>query len=145
MNDVTAATLLQEGLRQLCPSQLGLYTPLMDYIYLLAKWNKAYNLTAIRDVPSMVTKHLLDSLALLPYLKGARILDVGTGAGLPGVVLALAKPTSHFVLLDSNGKKTSFLQEVRRVLQLKNSEIIQSRAELYRDTTGFDTVLSRAF
>lgn len=118
---------------------------LMQYLLLLQKWNAAYNLTAIRDIESMVTKHLLDSLAILPFIHGTRILDVGTGAGLPGIPLALAKPNLHYVLLDSNGKKIRFLHEAKRQLDLKNTEIVEFRVENYRPTQGFDTVLSRAF
>ena len=105
---------LHEGMRQ-----LGLHLPsegLLHYLNLLHKWNHAYNLTAVRDMDSMVTRHLLDSLAILPWIKGDRLLDVGSGAGLPGIPLALALPELHVVLLDSNGKKIRFLQEVKRAL-----------------------------
>lgn len=118
---------------------------LMHYLSLLYKWNQAYNLTAVRDMDSMVTRHLLDSLAILPWVKGPRVLDVGTGPGLPGVPLALANPELHVVLLDSNGKKIRFLQEVKRALALDNVEIVQTRVESYLPTQGFDTVTSRAF
>ncbi|MGL5742292.1 MAG: 16S rRNA (guanine(527)-N(7))-methyltransferase RsmG [Legionella sp.] len=120
-------------------------SPLADYLFLLHKWNIAYNLTAVRDLESMVSKHLLDSLAILPWLKGDRIIDVGTGPGLPGLPLAIAKPELNFVLLDANGKKTRFLNEVKRQLNLKNVEIVQFRVENYLPAQGFDTVLSRAF
>ncbi len=128
--------------------QLGLdfaIDKLLQYLALLHKWNQAYNLTAIRDLNSMVTLHLLDSLAILPWVHGHRILDVGTGAGLPGVPLALANPSLHVVLLDSNGKKIRFLQEVKRALALDNIEMIQTRVESYRPPSNFDTVTSRAF
>lgn len=118
---------------------------LLNYLSLLHKWNQAYNLTAIRDMKAMVTKHLLDSLAILPWLHGSRILDVGTGAGLPGIPLAIARPDLHVVLLDSNGKKARFLQEVKRVLALNNIDIMQTRVENYYPTQNFDTVTSRAF
>lgn len=117
----------------------------MQFLLLLKKWNQAYNLTAIRDIDAMVTMHLLDSLAILPWVTGPRVLDVGSGAGLPGIPLALAKPDTHFVLLDSNGKKVRFIQEVKRVLKLQNVEAIQIRAENYHPETDFDTVTSRAF
>lgn len=94
---------LAEGLQQF--NLQALLPSLSDYLFLLNKWNLAYNLTAIRDLESMVGKHLLDSLAILPWLKGNQIIDVGTGAGLPGIPLALARPDFNFVLLDSNGKK----------------------------------------
>jgi 16S rRNA (guanine527-N7)-methyltransferase len=119
--------------------------PLLNYLLLLDKWNKTYNLTAIRDVNEMVAKHLLDSLAILPWIQGLRIIDVGTGAGLPGIPLAIARPDIKVTLLDSNGKKTRFLQEVQRNLGLKNLEIVQFRVEDYHPSLGFDTVLSRAF
>lgn len=119
--------------------------PLMDYLTLLQKWNKAYNLTAIREPRDMVTHHLLDSLAIVPWINGARLLDVGTGAGLPGIPLAIALPDLHVTLLDSNGKKMRFLREVKRVLKLDNIEIVQSRVEAYHPSSGFDTVTSRAF
>ncbi|HBI22147.1 MAG TPA: 16S rRNA (guanine(527)-N(7))-methyltransferase RsmG [Legionella sp.] len=128
--------------------QLGLDVAvdrLLQYLMLLHKWNQAYNLTAIRDLNRMVTLHLLDSLAILPWVHGHRILDVGTGAGLPGVPLALVNPSLHVVLLDSNGKKIRFLQEVKRVLALDNIEMVQTRVENYHPTSHFDTVTSRAF
>lgn len=118
---------------------------LLQYLSLLYKWNQAYNLTAVRDMDSMVTRHLLDSLAILSWVKGPRVLDVGTGPGLPGIPLALANPALQVVLLDSNGKKIRFLQEVKRALALDNIEIVQSRVENYLPTQGFDTVTSRAF
>lgn len=119
--------------------------PLMQYLLLLAKWNQAYNLTAIRDIESMVTRHLLDSLAILPWATGQRILDVGSGAGLPGIPLALAQPDKQFVLLDSNGKKVRFMQEAKRALKLDNLEVVQIRVENYHPEKVFDTVMSRAF
>ena len=118
---------------------------LSTYLSLLHKWNKAYNLTAIRDIDTMVLRHLKDSLSIIPFIKGSHLIDVGTGAGLPGLVIAIAKPDIHMTLLDSNGKKTRFLQEVKRVLALNNIEIIQSRAERYHPEARFDTVISRAF
>ncbi|KTD11649.1 glucose inhibited division protein B GidB [Legionella gratiana] len=135
--------LLEEGLRSFDLEPI--ITSLSEYLSLLNKWNSTYNLTAIRDVETMVSKHIFDSLAILPWLNGTRIIDVGTGAGLPGIPLALAKPEINFILLDSNGKKTRFLNEVKRQLNLKNVEIVQFRVENYRSTQGFDTVLSRAF
>jgi 16S rRNA (guanine527-N7)-methyltransferase len=134
---------LEHGLEQFNLGSLA--SPLLEYLLLLDKWNKAYNLTAIRDLESMVNKHILDSLAILPWLKGSHIIDVGTGAGLPGIPLAIARPDKHFVLLDSNGKKVRFLQEIKRALGLKNLEIVQSRVENYHPGQGFDTVTSRAF
>jgi 16S rRNA (guanine527-N7)-methyltransferase len=118
---------------------------LLHYLLLLDKWNQAYNLTAIRDIQSMVARHILDSLAILPWIKGLRLLDVGTGPGLPGIPLALARPELQVVLLDSNGKKIRFLQEVKRTLNIDNIEIIQTRVENYHPPLGFDTVTTRAF
>lgn len=135
--------LLKQGLEQFNLSALS--TPLFHYLSLLNKWNAAYNLTAIRDMESMVSKHLLDSLAVLPWLQGDYILDVGTGAGLPGIPLAIAQPQRRFVLLDSNGKKVRFLNEVKRQLALTNLEVVQFRVENYHPNQGFDTVTSRAF
>lgn len=135
--------LLKHGLEQFNLSQLT--APLAHYLSLLNKWNAAYNLTAIRDMEAMVNKHLLDSLAILPWLQGDYILDVGTGAGLPGIPLAIAQPNRRFVLLDSNGKKVRFLNEVKRQLALTNLEVVQFRVENYRPEQGFDTVTSRAF
>lgn len=135
--------LLQEGLQQFELEDIS--ASLADYLFLLKRWNLTYNLTAVRDLESMVSKHIFDSLAILPWLKGNRIIDVGTGPGLPGIPLALARPEINFVLLDSNGKKTRFLQEVKRQLHLNNIEIVQFRVENYHPTQGFDTVLSRAF
>lgn len=117
---------------------------LLLYLTLLDKWNKAYNLTAIRHKEVMITKHLLDSLAIIPWLHGQAILDVGTGAGLPGIPLAIARPDLHLVLLDSNGKKTRFLQEVKRQLTLTNVDIVHTRVEDYHPVASFDTITSRA-
>ena len=119
--------------------------PLLDYLLLLNKWNQAYNLTAIRDPQVMIHKHIMDSLAIRPWIKKGSLIDVRTGAGLPGIPLAITKPESAVTLLDSNGKKTRFLREVKRTLRLNNVEIVESRAENYHPATGFDTVTSRAF
>lgn len=118
---------------------------LLDYLERLVKWNKAYNLTAIRDIESMWIKHVLDSLVVAPHLKGQRICDVGSGAGLPGIPLAIAHPDKHFVLLDSNGKKTRFLLQVKFELQLENVEVVNSRVEQFKASEGFDMVIARAF
>ncbi|KTD57553.1 16S rRNA (guanine(527)-N(7))-methyltransferase RsmG [Legionella shakespearei] len=142
-DDLKIKTLLPQGLEQFDLQSLS--APLSEYLLLLDKWNAAYNLTAVRDVESMISKHVLDSLAILPWVKGPRILDVGTGAGLPGIPLAIAMPDAQFVLLDSNGKKIRFLNEVKRKLNLKNLETVQFRVENYHPAQGFDTVTSRAF
>ncbi len=118
---------------------------LAHYLQLMMKWNKAYNLTAITDPHAMVIKHILDSLSIAPYLDGRRIIDVGTGAGLPGVPLAIIFPDRQFTLLDSNGKKTRFLNQILLELCLENIEIIHERAENYHPEHCFDTVVTRAF
>ena len=118
---------------------------LLEYLALLSRWNKTYNLTAVRDEAQMVTRHLLDSLAIAPHLSGQRFLDVGTGAGLPGVPLALLFPEREFHLLDSNGKKTRFLFQVKTALCLDNIVVHQARVEEFRVAEPFETILSRAF
>jgi 16S rRNA (guanine527-N7)-methyltransferase len=118
---------------------------LLDYLRLMQKWNRAYNLTAIRDLDAMVIRHLLDSLSILPCVDASPVLDVGTGAGLPGIPLALALPDSHFVLLDSNGKKTRFLTQVKIELGIENLEVINSRVEQYQPGIAFGIITCRAF
>jgi 16S rRNA (guanine527-N7)-methyltransferase len=118
---------------------------LFAYLILLEKWNKVFNLTAIRDMAEMVPLHILDSLVITPYLSGQRIIDVGTGAGLPGIPLALTQPDKEFFLLDSNGKKTRFLNQVKLELGIKNIEIITARAEDFTAPAPFDSIVSRAF
>lgn len=141
LDNILAAGLTRIGLALDAPTQ----TALLRYVDLLARWNRTYNLTAVREPEQMVTRHLLDSLAIAPFVHGLRVIDVGTGAGLPGIPLALALPSLHFVLLDSNAKKTRFLIEVQGQLKLSNVEVVQARAETYRPLEPFDTVLSRAF
>ncbi|WP_235965188.1 16S rRNA (guanine(527)-N(7))-methyltransferase RsmG [Sediminihaliea albiluteola] len=118
---------------------------LCDYLELLAKWNKAYNLTAVREPSAMLRKHLLDSLAIAPLLVGERLIDVGTGAGLPGVPLAILYPEREFHLLDSNSKKTRFLFQVKTALGLDNMSVHHARVESFQAAQKFDAVLSRAF
>ena len=104
---------------------------LLGYLGLLQKWNRAYNLTAVRDPAQMVCRHLLDSMAVGPFLRRRRLLDAGTGAGLPGVPLAILFPDREFHLLDSNGKKTRFLFQVKTALRLDNIQIQQQRVETF--------------
>lgn len=118
---------------------------LLAYLQLLTTWNKAYNLTAIRDPGQMIKLHLLDSLTVLPHLVGDRLIDVGTGAGLPGIPLAIMCPDRDFTLLDSNGKKTRFLFQARCDLGLSNLTEINSRVEQHIPEVTYDAVLSRAF
>jgi 16S rRNA (guanine527-N7)-methyltransferase len=118
---------------------------LLDYLELLQKWNSAYNLTAVRDPAQMVIRHLLDSLAIAEHLRGYNVVDVGTGAGLPGIPLAIVYPQRNFSLLDSNGKKTRFLFQVKTALRLDNMQVHHQRVESFRPPEPYDAVLSRAF
>ncbi|MDH3325709.1 MAG: 16S rRNA (guanine(527)-N(7))-methyltransferase RsmG, partial [Gammaproteobacteria bacterium] len=118
----------------------------LKFIDLLDKWNKAYNLTAIRNKHDMLFLHILDSLSLLPHLAGSRrILDVGSGAGLPGIPLAILEPDRVFVLLDSNGKKTRFIKQAIIELKLKNVTVVHDRIEKYSPEENFDCITTRAF
>jgi len=118
---------------------------LLAYLAMLIKWNRAYNLTAVRDPLEMVTKHLLDSLSVVPHLQGRRIIDVGTGGGLPGIPLAIVFPERDVTLLDSNGKKTRFLLQARAELGLENVTVIHARVEDFQPDRLFDCVITRAF
>lgn len=118
---------------------------LVQYVQLLDKWNSAYNLTSVRDPMEMLVKHIMDSLAVAPFIKGQRIIDVGTGPGLPGIPLAICFPDKEFTLLDSLGKRIRFLNQVKLQLGLKNVTPLQSRVEEHQPDPGYDVVLSRAF
>ena len=118
---------------------------LIQLVQLLNKWNKAYNLTSVRDPQEMLVKHILDSIVVSPYLQGDHFIDVGTGPGLPGLPLAIINPTKQFVLLDSLGKRISFIRNAVRELGLTNVEPVLSRVEEYQPAQKFDGVLSRAF
>jgi 16S rRNA (guanine527-N7)-methyltransferase len=118
---------------------------LIQYLELLIKWNKAYNLTAIRDPEEMFIKHIVDSLSIAPFIKGESILDVGTGPGLPGIPMAIMFPSKHFSLLDSNGKKTRFLIQAKMSLALANIEVFNVRVENLANDKLFDQIMSRAF
>lgn len=138
--------LLERGL-----SELGLSADpeqrrrLLHFVELLRKWNRVYNLTAIEDPRESVQLHLLDSLSVAPYLHGERVLDVGTGAGLPGIPLAIVQPERRFVLLDCNAKKIRFVHQAVIELGLSNVGPAQARIESFTDAAGFDCVLARAY
>ncbi|PIJ48312.1 16S rRNA (guanine(527)-N(7))-methyltransferase RsmG [Erwinia sp. OLTSP20] len=117
---------------------------LLGYVGLLHKWNKAYNLTSVRDPQQMLVRHILDSIVVHPHLQGKYFIDVGTGPGLPGVPLAIVRPDAHFTLLDSLGKRVRFLRQVQHQLQLDNINPVQSRVEQFQQQQ-FDGVISRAF
>ena len=137
---------LQQGVEAmgLANSDLPLQT-YVSYVELLVQWNSAYNLTAVRDPEKMMAYHVLDSLSILPFIRGDKCLDIGTGAGLPGIILALANPELHWVLLDGNNKKTRFVQQAVMTLNVTNVEVICSRIEKYEPETRFNTIVSRAF
>jgi 16S rRNA (guanine527-N7)-methyltransferase len=130
---------------------LGLAIPqstqdrLLQYLALVQKWNRVHNLTSVRQPETMVARHLLDSLAVLPHIAGPRVADVGSGAGLPGIPLALARPNWHVTLIESNHKKAVFLQQARIELELQNVEVMVERVENIACKGAFDTVISRAF
>ncbi|MFH1044240.1 MAG: 16S rRNA (guanine(527)-N(7))-methyltransferase RsmG [Pseudomonadota bacterium] len=125
--------------------ELDIQQRLLDYIALIEKWNRVYNLTAIREPERMVSHHLLDSLAVAPHLRGKRLLDVGSGAGLPGIPLALFSPDTHVTLLDSNHKKAAFLNQAVMELKLKNAAVCNERVESWQTQNRFDVIISRAF
>lgn len=140
------ARILRRGIEQL---GLDIDEPtqqkLLDYVAMIAKWNKVYNLTAVRDPEQMVVHHLLDSLAVLPHMSAGRWLDVGCGAGLPGLVLAICQPQWQITLLDSNTKKTSFVQQAIIELSLANAKVCSARVETFEAEPKFDGIISRAF
>ncbi len=143
---MSIAQSILEGIERLgIPLPSAAITQLATYLTLLERWNRAYNLTAVRDPEAMVIRHLLDSLSILPWVEGPRVLDVGSGAGLPGIPLAIAQPEFEFCLLDSNGKRTRFMTQVVAELQLTNVSVIRSRVEDYQPPTLFSSVVSRAF
>lgn len=135
-------TLLEQTALSVTESQ---QQQLVKLVLLLNKWNKAYNLTSVRDPQEMLVKHILDSIVVSPYLQGDRFIDVGTGPGLPGLPLAIVNPQKQFVLLDSLGKRISFIRNAIRELGLTNVEPVLSRVEDYQPDHQFDGVLSRAF
>jgi 16S rRNA (guanine527-N7)-methyltransferase len=143
---MTLDSTLEQGL-----TELGLHADadvrqqLLAYVNLLDKWNRVYNLTAVRDVREMITQHVLDSLAVLPHLAGATVVDVGSGGGLPGLPIAIAGPHIQVALLDSNQKKAAFLRQAVIELALKNVTVVCERSESWRPAQRFDVVISRAF
>ncbi|WP_439134684.1 16S rRNA (guanine(527)-N(7))-methyltransferase RsmG [Pseudomaricurvus sp.] len=118
---------------------------MLEYIELFNKWNKTYNLSAIRDIESQVDRHLLDSLSVAPHIDADHLIDVGTGGGLPGIPLAILYPHKRFTLLDSNGKKARFLFQVKTQLNLDNVQVENRRVEAFQPDEPFDAVISRAF
>lgn len=118
---------------------------LVGYVELLHKWNKAYNLTSVRDRGEMLVRHIMDSIVVEPHLHGTHFIDVGTGPGLPGIPLAIVRPDAHFTLLDSLGKRIRFLRQVQHELHLENITPVQSRVEEFPAQPPFDGVISRAF
>jgi 16S rRNA (guanine527-N7)-methyltransferase len=145
----SASLTLGEGLRALgVPLPDRAEDALQRYVDLLARWNRTYNLTAIREPERMVTHHVLDALAVVPHLPardGLRVLDVGSGGGVPGVPLAIARPRWHVTLLDSNGKKTTFLTQAAIDLGLGNVDVATTRVEAFEPARPYDVVISRAF
>jgi 16S rRNA (guanine527-N7)-methyltransferase len=143
-SDPRAAT-LKRGLDALnVPLDETAQQHLLRFLDLLAHWNRAYNLTAVRDPTEMVTRHLLDSLSVLPTLHGKRVLDIGTGAGLPGMPLAIARPELDFTLIDGNAKKIRFVTQACLEIPVPNAHPVHGRVEQYAATEKFDTLLSRA-
>ncbi len=150
LDEATDASALQQMLEQLLPAlpfsvPAGSASHFVQFIQLLHKWNAAYNLTSVRDMKLMVTRHILDSIVINPYLHGQQILDVGSGAGLPGIPLAIINPECYFTLLDSNNKKTRFIQQAVTELGLQNVTVITERIENFHPDQRFDTVTARAY
>lgn len=147
MNDTSlspdVSTDLQQGL-QAMGLDAALATPLLAYLALLVRWNRTYNLTAIRDPREMVTRHLLDSLAMAGHVSAGTLADLGTGPGLPGIPLAITHPQLQVTLVESNGKKARFLREAVRQLGLKNARVAESRAEALDEPGAYDNLTARA-
>ena len=143
---VDPGELLANGLEQLgLADRLEGDEHLMEYVTELMNWNRVYNLTSVRKPADIITRHILDSLSVLGYLQGSRVLDIGTGAGLPGIPLAIACPDIDFVLLDSSSKKLRFVQQTLGILELENVSLENSRVDEYRPDELFDTTICRAF
>ena len=143
---VDPGDLLEDGILELgLEERLGGDELLMEFVTELMNWNRVYNLTSVRKPTDIVTRHILDSLSILEHLRGDRILDVGTGAGLPGIPLAIACPEREFVLLDSSSKKLRFVQQTLGILKLDNVTLENARVDEYRPDALFDTIVCRAF
>lgn len=139
-------SLWESGLAALdCGADDEQVTQLKRYVDLLHRWNKTYNLTAVRDPLEMIPAHIFDSLVVAPHLEGSNCLDVGSGAGLPGIPLAILQPERQFTMLDTNGKKTRFIQQAIIELGLNNARVVQSRIEQWKPPQLFDAIISRAF
>jgi len=137
-----ALSILNEELPQAYQEKAPLFA---DFLQQLTYWNKTYNLTAIRKIEDMVPLHIIDCLSIIPCVQGSRILDVGTGAGFPGIPLAICMPELDITLVESNRKRIQFLQTIKHELRLNNVKIWQGRIEQYQTDVGFDTITSRAF
>ncbi len=141
----------QAALLAKCTAEMGLdvsvdaQQQLLAYLALLHKWNKVYNLTAVRDPQTMVTLHLLDSLSVLPYVKAKNLLDVGSGGGLPGIVLAICRPDLQVTTIDTVQKKAIFMRQVKGELALSNLTVVHARVENFQPTEKFEAIISRAF
>ncbi|OAX53500.1 16S rRNA (guanine(527)-N(7))-methyltransferase RsmG [Xanthomonas graminis] len=135
---------LDQGLRAQDLDAAALAPPLLAYLALLARWNRTYNLTAVRDPHEMVTRHLLDSLAMQPFVEAGALADLGTGPGLPGIPLAIARPQLRVTLVESNGKKARFLREAVRQLRLDNARVAEARAEAVDEPGAYDVLTARA-
>lgn len=143
---MTEASLLASGI-----AQMGLdvsretQEKLLAYMALLQKWNKVYNLTAVREPSEMVTLHLLDSLSVLPFIKAGNLLDVGSGGGLPGIVVAIVRPDLQVTTIDTVQKKAIFMRQVKGELGLENLDVVHARVESYQSKQKFEVIISRAF
>ncbi len=143
---MTQAELLVSGVAQMGLSvSVEMQQKLLQYLSLLNKWNKVYNLTAVRDPLEMVTLHLLDSLSVLPHINSKNLLDVGSGGGLPGIVLAICLPNLQVTTIDTVQKKVIFMRQVKGELGLNNLEVVHARVENYQPSEKFEVIISRAF
>ena len=144
--DKTVEKVLRDGLERLAlPLPDGAASALLAYVELLARWNRTYNLTAVRNPVEMVTRHVLDSLAVMPWMQAGRLIDAGAGAGLPGIPLAIANPSLEVTPVDSAGKKIRFMNHVKRQLELANVHPLHARVEQLEPAEPFEAVISRAF